>query len=172
MSSFSRPTESKVLPWPICPPRSSRRGSGNALCKESSEHPAELLMCNRPRADGPCNTHCKASSAEKWEETEHWDYFRAIAGNAETGEKKNLKKKIREEESLQKAEENLVANTLHGHSALPRPPLFPPGFLREMKAPGIHRSVNRSGQKSKQRSRETRTRNDTLKNQARKFIQP
>lgn len=87
------------------------------------------------------------------------------------GKKKNLKK-IMEEESLQKAEENLVANTLHGHSALPRPPLFPPGFLRQMKAPGIHRSVNRSGQKSKQRSRENRTRNDTLKNQARKFIQP
>lgn len=89
------------------------------------------------------------------------------------GKKKKLKqKKIREEESLQKAEENLVVNILHGHSALPRSPLFPLGFLREIKTPGIHRSVNRSGQKSKQRSRETRTRNDTSKNQAWKFIQP
>lgn len=54
---------------PIC-----SHGSGSAVCKES---PAELLMCSRAWVDGPC----KASSAKKWEETELWDYFRAVAGN-------------------------------------------------------------------------------------------
>lgn len=44
--------------------------------------PGGPLMCNRPRFDGLCNTQCKAFSAEKWKETEHWDYFRAIAGNS------------------------------------------------------------------------------------------
>lgn len=48
------------------------------VCKGSGERPAEMLMCSRAWVDGAC----KASSAKKWEETELWDYFRAIAGNA------------------------------------------------------------------------------------------
>lgn len=46
------------------------------------------------------------------------------------------KKPQRGEESFQKAKTNLLAQKPHRHSALPRPPLFPPHFLAEIKAPG------------------------------------
>jgi len=50
--------------------------------RREQQTPGRPLMCNRPRFDGPCNVQCKAFSAKKWKETEHWDCFRAIAGNS------------------------------------------------------------------------------------------
>lgn len=84
----------------------SLHGSGSAVCKERGKRPAELLMCNRARADGPRNTHCKA---KKWEETELWDYFTAIAGNASTEKKKIIY--IRRK----KASRGLKQILLHAH---------------------------------------------------------
>lgn len=162
MSSFSRPTESEVLSWPICSLSSSQHGSGNAASEESSKHPVDhwcatdpVLMASvthstelsqpkkgRDRARGSLQSHC-------------WKFL-------------NWKRKIRREESLQKAKTNLAWKS-HRHSDAPQPPLISSTFSRRSKS---SRSVNRSGQNVKAKIMGDWNKEWHLKYQARKCIQP
>lgn len=74
-----------------------------------------------------------------------------------------LEKKIRGEESCQKAKKDLLAQKLHRHSAFPRPPLFPPHFLEEIKAPGKSQVYKQKWSESQSEDLETLEQEMTLK---------